>query len=222
MISAASFRKSALAFDQAIEQPHFYKASFRVKGKIFATLDSVKKQASLKLTETDQSIYCLVRPSIAVPANGAWGKQGWTIFNLDKAVKSILEEALKKSYTNVSPKEISKTKSSKKTANFIQTLHPDKSKTNKKILLEKYQFIKDELIKILQSAELSHSQLMERLHQNVKDIFEGGVQWYGETVKLDLEARKIIERTGSKPEIYRLRKQSRAGFLNLNKQQCLY
>jgi hypothetical protein len=41
------------------------------------------------------------------------------------------------------------------------------------------------------------------LGRNVKDNFEGGIQWYGETVKLDLEARKIIERTGSKPEKYR-------------------
>jgi hypothetical protein len=46
---------------------------------------------------------------------------------------------------------------------------------------------------------------MEELYSQVKDTFEGGVQWYGETVKLDLEARKIIERTNTKPEKYRLR-----------------
>jgi hypothetical protein len=34
------------------------------------------------------------------------------------------------------------------------------------------------------------------------------VQWYGETVKLDLKARKIIERTGTKPERYRLLKRN--------------
>ena len=45
---------------------------------------------------------------------------------------------------------------------------------------------------------------MESLYQQVKDDFEGGVQWYGETVKLDLEARKIIDRTDSRPEKYRL------------------
>jgi hypothetical protein len=43
------------------------------------------------------------------------------------------------------------------------------------------------------------------LYQRVKDEFEGGVQWYGETVKLDLEARKLIERTGTKPEKYKLK-----------------
>jgi hypothetical protein len=47
---------------------------------------------------------------------------------------------------------------------------------------------------------------MESLYQRVKDSFVGGVQWYGETVKLDLEARGIIERIGAKPERYRLKK----------------
>lgn len=51
----------------------------------------------------------------------------------------------------------------------------------------------------------THTQLMEQLYTKVKDSFEGGVQWYGETVKLDLEARAIIERTGTKPEKYRLK-----------------
>jgi hypothetical protein len=40
---------------------------------------------------------------------------------------------------------------------------------------------------------------------NVKDNFEGGVQWYGKTVKLDWEARKLIERTKAKPEKYKLK-----------------
>jgi hypothetical protein len=44
---------------------------------------------------------------------------------------------------------------------------------------------------------------MEALYQRVKYEFDGGVQWYGETVKLDLEARGMIERTGVKPERYR-------------------
>jgi len=44
---------------------------------------------------------------------------------------------------------------------------------------------------------------MEELYNRVKDNFKGGVQWYGETIKLDLEARKLIERTKTKPEKYR-------------------
>ncbi|MEP7317720.1 MAG: hypothetical protein ABI921_03240 [Panacibacter sp.] len=87
----------------------------------------------------------------------------------------------------------------------IQTLHPEPGKTNKRISLEKYNVIKDNILSILKGFELTHTELMEKLYDNVKDNFEGGVQWYGETVKLDLEARKIIERTGTKPDKYRLR-----------------
>lgn len=86
----------------------------------------------------------------------------------------------------------------------IQTLHPDPDKTNKRISLEKYNVIKDNIMAILGESELTHSELMEQLYSHIKDTFEGGIQWYGESVKLDLEARKIIERTGSKPEKYRL------------------
>jgi hypothetical protein len=86
----------------------------------------------------------------------------------------------------------------------IQTLHPQPGKTNKKIALKKYEFIKENILNILDGCELTHTELMEELYARVKDNFEGGVQWYGETVKLDLEARNRIVRTLSKPEKYKL------------------
>jgi hypothetical protein len=91
----------------------------------------------------------------------------------------------------------------------IQTLHPEAGKTNKKISLIKYEFIKAHLLSILADFDLTHTELMEKLFSKVKDDFEGAVQWYGETVKLDLEARKLIERTKTKPEKYKLKIQIR-------------
>lgn len=88
----------------------------------------------------------------------------------------------------------------------IQTLHPIKGKTNKHIGKAKYEVIKQNILMILAKSELTHTELMERLYNNVKDNFEGGVQWYGEVVKLDLEARAIIERTKEKPEKYKISK----------------
>lgn len=93
---------------------------------------------------------------------------------------------------------------SNKHGEYIQTLHPTEGKTNKKILLEKYYYIRQHLIEILRHNELTHTELMEALFQHIKDDFHGGVQWYGETVKLDLEARHIIERTKTTPQKYRL------------------
>ncbi len=86
----------------------------------------------------------------------------------------------------------------------IQTLHPIEGKINKSISIQKYEYVKRHLLEIISQQELSHTELMEALYQNIKQDFEGGVQWYGEVVKLDLEARKIIERTKSKPEKYKL------------------
>ena len=90
-------------------------------------------------------------------------------------------------------------------AELIQTLHPKEGKTNKKISYDKYIFIKENILTIINESELTHTELMEKLYTRVKDNFEGGVQWYGETVKLDLEARHIIERTNTKPEKYKLK-----------------
>ena len=89
------------------------------------------------------------------------------------------------------------------TEETIQTLHPQANKTNKKILISKYNFIRENILTILSDNELTHTELMEKLFKRVKDNFDGGIQWYGETVKLDLEARKVIERTKTKPEKYK-------------------
>ena len=91
----------------------------------------------------------------------------------------------------------------------IQTLHPQPGKTNKRIALEKYKQVKEAILSILHDVELVHTELMEQLYNNIKDSFKSGGQWYRKTVKLDLEARKIIERTRTKPEKYRLCKNNR-------------
>lgn len=211
MFSPTYFRKAALSFNDVVEQPHFEKTSFRIKGKIFATMDSANKQASLKLPPNDQSVYLLMKPVFASPATGAWGKQGWTRFDLSKVPVPVMREALTTAYNTVAPvkkaaKPVTKTPVRKEKAEMIQTLHPDKTKTNKRILPEKYNFIKIHLLAVLKNTELSHTDLMEALYQRVKDEFEGGVQWCGETVKLDLEARGVIERTGARPEKYRIKR----------------
>jgi len=91
-----------------------------------------------------------------------------------------------------------------KTEETIQTLHPTPGKTNKRIALYKYNMIKDSLLTTLTDSEPTHTELMEQIYCTLKDTFEGGIQWYGETVKLDLEARNIIGRTNTKPERYKL------------------
>lgn len=87
----------------------------------------------------------------------------------------------------------------------IQTRHPEAGKKNKAISVEKYQTMKTAILKVLQHAEPTHTELMEKLVRNLKGKFQDNISWYGTTVKLDLEARKIIERTTTKPPHYRIR-----------------
>ena len=58
MIHIETVRQIALSFDEAIELPHFELTSFRVKKKIFATLDIKNKRVCIKLSPVDQSVFC--------------------------------------------------------------------------------------------------------------------------------------------------------------------
>jgi hypothetical protein len=84
----------------------------------------------------------------------------------------------------------------------FQTLHPDPNKQNKIISAEKYEVIKAAILQILHEQSLTHTQLMQALHDRVHQTFTGNAHWYGETVKLDLEAREIIKRDTAKPPVY--------------------
>ncbi len=87
----------------------------------------------------------------------------------------------------------------------IQTRHPTRGKSGRRIDRERYEVVKGALLAALEGAELTHTELMDALATALRGGFEGNVSWYAETVKLDLEARKFIERTGSKPQKYRVR-----------------
>lgn len=84
----------------------------------------------------------------------------------------------------------------------IQTLHPIPGKINKVIDKNKYDTIRHTMLDVLSQDKLTHTQLMEAMYALLKDDFKGNVQWYGETVKLDLEARGILARTNDKPQKY--------------------
>jgi len=89
------------------------------------------------------------------------------------------------------------------TNNKILTLHP-LGKNGKNIDSDAYDLFKEAIINSLQNKELTHDELMNYLNNKLKDNFSKNIGWYGETVKLDLEARKIIGRTSTKPQKYKL------------------
>ncbi|AFK04046.1 hypothetical protein Emtol_2913 [Emticicia oligotrophica DSM 17448] len=105
MITEQRVRALALSFENAEELPHFEKISFRVKKKIFATLNLKENRATLKLSETDQSIFSLYGDKTTVyPVPNKWGKMGWTQFRLDKIEEAFFYDALVAAYCEVAPK----------------------------------------------------------------------------------------------------------------------
>ena len=83
----------------------------------------------------------------------------------------------------------------------ILTLHPA-GKTGTNIDKAKYEAIRDAIIAIVTEHEvISFTNLMEEVGRRLASStspFEGSIAWYTTTVKLDLEARRLIERIPSR------------------------
>lgn len=105
-MTIAQFTKLALSFDEAEEKPHFEKPSYRVRNKIFATLNVNKKQVVLKLPLTEQSVFSDYDDEAVYAVPGAWGKQGWTIVELKKVHPDLFRDALTVAYCTVAPKKL--------------------------------------------------------------------------------------------------------------------
>jgi len=108
MISINKFRQMALSFPGTEELPHFEKASFRVKKKIFATLDEMHKKVTLKFSAVDQSVFCLIDQTAIYPVPNKWGKQGWTIFDLTKMNSALMKDALATAYNTITTTSVKK------------------------------------------------------------------------------------------------------------------
>lgn len=74
MVSIETFKTLALAFPEVTEEPHFEKTSFRIKKKIFATIDEKNNRGVLKFTEIDQSVFCASSEIFFYPIPNKWGK----------------------------------------------------------------------------------------------------------------------------------------------------
>lgn len=101
MVTAQEAEAWALALPDAVQLPHFEKKSYRIRKKIFATLDVNKNRLVVKLSEVDQSVFCSHNPEIIYPVPNAWGKQGYTIIELKKVRKNLCHEVLRVSYETV-------------------------------------------------------------------------------------------------------------------------
>ena len=106
MVSIATVRELALSFPETDEHPHFDRKAFRVKKKIFATLDEKEKRVMVKLSLEDQSVFCSFDKSVIYPVPGSWGLKGATYIDLGKVKKPMFNDALTVAYCTTAPPKI--------------------------------------------------------------------------------------------------------------------
>jgi hypothetical protein len=88
----------------------------------------------------------------------------------------------------------------------ILTLHPQ-GKQGVNIDQRKYEAIKAAILNAIGAAgQLPFSELPAVVERNLEAPFNGSIGWYTTTVKLDLEARGLIERLPDvAPQVLRLK-----------------
>ena len=77
----------------------------------------------------------------------------------------------------------------------ILALNPDPSKSPARIEKAKYEAIRAAVLAALKErGEIAFKDLRNAVAEHLSEPFDGSVSWYTTTVKLDLEARGLIER----------------------------
>jgi len=100
-MSPEAFRQLALARPEASESAHLGTIDFRVGGKIFATLGGAAGRPVVKLTPEEQDLLTAAAPTIFRPADGRWGRFGWTYLELSALDEATAQDALSRSWRNV-------------------------------------------------------------------------------------------------------------------------
>jgi hypothetical protein len=98
-------RKIALRFPETVEQEHFGNPSFRVLGRIFAT---VPDETHLNVMIDPFDVDAVVRAEPATCAELSWGKEVRGVrVSLFKASPAMVEELLRAAWTRKAPKRLS-------------------------------------------------------------------------------------------------------------------
>jgi hypothetical protein len=94
-MNAKDFRRIALSLEGAEEGSHMGAVDFRVGGRIFATLASVKQgYGNLMLNVEQQTAFVEEMPEVFLPIAGGWGRMGSTHIRLAEASEDVMRGAL--------------------------------------------------------------------------------------------------------------------------------
>ena len=102
-------RAIALSLPEAREHPHFDRASFRVRGKIFVALPPVGEDGVRKVV---LKLPVLVKESLqetdpgAVVSLGNWDRGGWTQLDIGRMDAARLADLIRLAWRQVAPKTL--------------------------------------------------------------------------------------------------------------------
>ncbi|WP_428742410.1 MmcQ/YjbR family DNA-binding protein [Tenacibaculum sp.] len=99
----------SLSLPKVTIEPHFKKTSFRIQKKIFLTFDQKNNRATVKLSEIDQNVFCLLDKKAIYPVDNKWGKQGWTFIEIEKINEKLLQDVITTAYCEVAPEKLAST-----------------------------------------------------------------------------------------------------------------
>lgn len=99
-------RALALSLPLAEEQPHFDRASFRVKGKIFATLPPGGEEVVLKLLPEIKESLRQSDPDAIMALPGGWDRGGWTLIAIAGMDDEKLADLIRLAWRQVAPKKL--------------------------------------------------------------------------------------------------------------------
>jgi hypothetical protein len=106
MATQLQMRALALSLPETVEKSHFGDPDFRVRNKIFAGLKRNSERGWLKLGAARQVALVASRPSAFAPAEGAWGRSGWTYVVLPEVAVGELKTMVEESWRAIAPREL--------------------------------------------------------------------------------------------------------------------
>jgi len=89
-----ALRRFALSLPESSEEPHFERASFRTRKKIFATLTRDGREAMVRVADPDELEELLAREPETFFSYGAWTTRGGALGVRLRKVDSALMRAL--------------------------------------------------------------------------------------------------------------------------------
>jgi hypothetical protein len=109
VIDCETVRALALALSEVEEHNHWGRPSFRVRGKIFATLWPDEQRAMLKLPPDEQAALMLRDAATFWMVPGSWGVRGSTFVELRTVERADFIAALQTAWRGVAPKRLQAT-----------------------------------------------------------------------------------------------------------------